>query len=1287
MMRPRLGLLLLLIMPGLAALAEDGEPDRIESRLRLEVDPHGLAHDLARVDSFTAVGQFEDALALLEKLARDPRAKDGFHEAKPGHWYERILTSFDGLVRRRLLAFPEAGFKAYDLRYDDEARRLEEQGRTDPAALAQLVARYPLSAQAPGAALDLADRSVEAGRVDAACTWLQLLLDDLARRATPDQMARARLELPVALAFLGRDGETDRALDKLAGEALARAREGVAFARKERWVETPPAAGSARAVGWAHDIEDYYDPGHGTPPPFSAPAISSGTVYVQNGAHLFALALGTGKERWRASLRPRDEGYRPADRPCSVALGETVVACPLSMAIVSVDRETGQVLFRLTLDDLRKLARIEDECALVPSVVVVHDVIVLPLEARHSEDELSLVGIDARTGALVWRTFVVAESADPKAADPVLAESGDRVFCLSNRGVVAALDPRSGSMLWLKRYGSLRDDTSGGPVRGRTDETPHELRSGFLGQVQGRLLAAPADAPRMLALDPRSGEVLYDTMDQGATVLGPWRTGLLELKKDGTVVAVGRNIETKLSNDGAELVAQPAIVGDVLILPLKLAVIRVDLLAKSSEALTDWTPFGGHYANLAAAQGMLLAVGAARTVAFAPSAPAAAIPPEDARAACRALGDPSFAVRQAAEAKLLDLGESARGELEGAQRSLDPEVRRRASFVLDDIARKERLAAWRPRLKEEWIHDQPRLLDKLTHRNAEVRLEGVRDLGLIGTSVGAVDTSVNPLLLELLKDADERVQGSAAIALLSRGDRTGVDQIGKLLDSAEKADRMAAIEAFKNDKREDDLRYLAKAAADEDPEVRGNALAAALMCNPEGAVPLVAKALDDKDDKVRENLMEALIVARLTAESVAPLYAKLSHDSLRAVREKALEQLGDKRLRHRREAISAFADGMFDSDPGVKKEAMQQLVDPDMTADDWKLFPVDRAEKAFDQPQIGENERFHLVQVAETCVEGHNRFAAAPLARTALEAEHVDLRQRALDVAFARAQLEDPFTALDVMAVASLTLVTETPGKEKNPDVRQREAVGLRYAAYQILAQAKGPGTKVALLRGLQDSDGEIQKFVKTALPLITDPDALRELLHREARPPRPEDSTVAAEALETRADDKKLALAPVLVEALADPDALVRAVAWKRVRNLAREDEDLGLFDPGATGEEHARPVRRAALWWWRQTHPKEGKDPVGAALAQLSAQAPAERWRAAKKLAELAVPCFRSLVTDPFLAAFAKLLSAEKEEYVLRQELATFAALTGKACTLREGASAEEREAAIRIALEGRH
>ncbi len=1043
-------------------------------------------------------------------------------------------------------------------------------------------------------------------------------------------------------------------------------------------------------VGWAHDIEDYYDPGHGTPPPFSAPAISGETVYVQNGSHLFALGLETGKERWRASLRLRDEGYRPADRPCRVALGETVVACPLSMAIVSVDRESGRVLFRLTVDELRKLARIEDECAIVPSVVVAGDLIVFPLEARHAEDELSLVGIDARTGALVWRTFVVSESADPNAVDPLVAEHGDRVFCLSNRGVVAALDPRSGSLLWLKRYGSLRDENPEGPIhiRGRPDGPPHELRPGFLAQVQGRLLAAPGDAPRMLALDPRSGEVLYETMDQGATVLGPWRSGLLEMKKDGSVVAVGRNIETRLSNDGAELVAQPAIVGDVLVLPLRLAVVRVDLVAKSSEVLTDWTPFGGHFANLAAGEGTLLAVGAARTVAFAPSSAAAVAPPEDARAACRALGAPSFAMRQAAEARLLDLGEAARAELQAALRSLDPEVRRRASFVLDDIARRERVAAWRPRLKEEWIQEKPALLDKLTHRNAEVRLEGVRDLG----AIGPVDTSVNPLLLELLKDGDERVQGSAAIALLTRGDRTGVEQIGKLLDSAEKADRMAAIEAFKDDKKEDDLRYLEKAAADDDPEVRGNVLAAALACGGEKAVPLVAKALEDKDDKVRENLMEALIVAsgvpgarRISPGSLAPLYAKLSHDNLRALRQKALEELGHEPLCHMKEAIAAFADGMFDADTGVKKEAMEQL--NSMKDDDWKLFPVDRAEKAFDQPQLGENEKFHLVQVAETCMEGGKRFAAAPLARTALEAEHERLRERALEVTFLRAQLDEPFTSLDVMAVSSLTLVTEAPGKDRTAEDRQKGAFELRFGAYQILARAKGPGTGVVLLRGLSDPDERIQDLVKRAIPLIAEPDVLRELLHREARPAKPEEGVIAAEALDTRPDDKKVALAPVLIEALDDPDAAVRARAWKRVRDLARENEDIGLFDPGAKGEEHAAPVRRAATWWWRQTHPKEGKDSLGAAMAQLVAQAPAERWRAAKKLADLAAPCFRSLVTDAVLGALAKVLPVEKEEYVLRQELATLAALTGKACTLREGASVEERESAIKIALEGRH
>jgi hypothetical protein len=165
----------------------------------------------------------------------------------------------------------------------------------------------------------------------------------------------------------------------------------------------------------------------------------------------------------------------------------------------------------------------------------------------------------------------------------------------------------------------------------------------------------------------------------------------------------------------------------------------------------------------------------------------------------------------------------------------------------------------------------------------------------------------------------------------------------------------------------------------------------------------------------------------------------------------------------------------------------------------------------------------------------------------------------------------------------------------------------------------------------------------------------------------------------------RKEALAPVLIEALDDPDASVRARAWKRVRDLALSDQELGLFDPAATGEEHLVPVRRAATWWWRHAHPRDGTDPLAPAKL-LASEIAAERWRAAKKLVELAAPCYRSLATEAFLTTFSRALASEKEEFVLRQELATFAAITGKPCAIKESATPEERANALKVALERR-
>jgi HEAT repeat protein len=1272
----------LLVLAGLALAQDEAPPDTSDPRLRFDTDPHGLDKELARIDSYARAGKTDDVVALVDRLLRDPRTKDGFVETKRSDatdFRKRIYASFERVLRVRLLQLPEASRKALDARFDDEARKLQEQGRTDPQALAHLVVRYPFCERARLAALELAERELEAGHADASVAWLRELLDVLADGAPPELLARAKLELPAALALAGRDGEADRALDRLTGDERRRAAELVSLARRERGASAPtPLAERLPEVAWSHETRDYYaDKKTGS----VEPAADGERVYLHDGSHARALSIETGKVVWRTSLRPKDEGFREPLEACRIALGPDVVACPLPIALVTLDRASGVVLARVTKEELRKAAKIEDELAIYPMAVVSGNVVVLAVEARHADDELSLVGIDARTGALLWRTFLVGEPTDPGAPEPTLARGPDAVYCLSNRGVLAAVEPQTGSVVWLRRYASLRDPGAGGapmprprPFRGGAGapvpEKP-QWRAGFVAFLHGRVVAAPSDAPRVHFCEPRTGEEAWGVNDDGATVLGAWGQGVLEMKRDGQIVHIVREGEMLGMAKDAVLFGRALIAGDALYLPLQTAVARLELTRRNSIArkVCDMDE-PGIPANLLAADGKLVLSTLARTKAI------GSVPAETAEIASNldalavALGDRRYKVREQAESRLVGAGEAARARLETASRASDAEASLRALSALDAIARAERLREWRPRIKDEWLKGETAgLLEKLTHPNAQRRLMGVIEIGRVD------DPDVVPLLKDLLKDGDERVRGYAALGLLQKGDRSGMDLVSGLLESTNRDDRMTAVKELGKNGKADDLPIFDKAAKDEDAEVRGEAVMGALACAGEKALPLVKRAIEDKDEKVRTDLVGALTIGagKLGASLLAPIFHKLCQDSLRGIRYQALTQLRRPELRHDPEAITAFGELLVDQDTEIQKQA--RLAANNVTKEDMRYFPRAALEKAFSDPSLQEGDRYHFVQIAETVIENGSPFALAPLARTALEAKNPRLRERAIEVAEARVQLTDPLTAEDVAAVASLTL-KKAPAEADADTVK--DAAFIRKEGYKLLALGRGPDRSAILLGGLADDDHDVAEFAVEALKLGADGPILAELLRREATSEKPGEREAAARILDYIQNPDLLP--PVYLGALDDRDERVRARAWKRVRDLALQDEDVGLFEPGATREARLPAMRRAARWWWRKA---KDRDPDQIAKG-IDAPSPADRWKAAKKLADLGAPEFRVLATDAMLESLAKAAAKESEEYVLRQMLGTFAAITGKPCAIKENATKEERAAAIRVALE---
>lgn len=1340
------------LAPVRAQDTKEKDDGRLENdpRLRLELEPTGPAQDLARARKLLESGRAEDGVALLDRIARDPHSREGLvardEASRTKKVYERTLASFDRKVREQLLALDAPGRAAFQALHQDEARRFLDAGQASDelGSLREVVVRWPATLEAGPAALLLGERELEHGLGDAAAHHLALATGELSAGLAPAELARARALLPAALALAGRTGEAEQALERVPEAERAPAAAALELAKREAAAGELPLTGHALGeTAWTHETLDYYEDPRHPPVPLSEPVLDATRLYVHDASHCLAVSLETGSLEWQTALSAGEDAYRRPAGPCRLALGTTVVACSLPAgSLVILDREDGHVVQRLSPADLERTAGLEDhDFALSPSLAVSGDTVVLAITSHHTEDELLLVGLDARSGTLRFRTPVLAENADGEAPAPELAAGPDAVYLASGRGVVAALDAVTGSVLWLRRYASFRDARAGDPRLGRrrfwpgAPQPPQEegqekprppSPAQFVGLLHGLVVAAPADARRVVAYAPLTGEEVWS---QGTdvpsgpaargqppvpwTVLGPCRTGVLVLTEDGTIKLLERRERTVKQIPGAKLVGRPAVSGDALLLPLEGGLDRVDLGTGNIELLDDAWGRCGHAAHVTVAPGRILAVTPRWVVAFGGAAGGPVPAPfPSAALACRALGDPRWAVREAAQAQLLGLGNAARDELSAASGARDPEKRTRARFILDELARADRLAAWTPRVQPAWLEKDKDLLLKLTHRNPEVRLETLRALADLGDGVV-------PLLKDLLADADARVAANAAMALLERRDRTGIDLVHKALASEKVEDRAVAAQCLQRRGSPEDLEFVVAAARDPEPEVRAAAVVAALALGKEKAIPLAIALLDDKDAGVRSKLADELLSREIpppprdreVLDVLAPVFRKLVHDSQRGIRERVIGRGLTERPREPAKPEGpprpgprggvpgagppGLAPGMGQgstelppgwgyvprSHPAVFEALGEVLADTDPTVRDFANFvllnakeedlhmiPRSAVEKALGQAGQDDLSRLHFVQIAESMVLRGEPFGAEPIARAILEVKNPGLLRRSIEL-LEKARRLAPLGPGDLAAVASLTL----PANEAR----------IRTVGWETLVNARGDGRGRLLMAGLEDPDENLRTFVREQLAQQADQDVLGELLRREVLAPRPEDQAAAGAVLDARAQDHPEALAPALILGLSAPEASVRAAAWRRVRALARREADLGLFEPAAPEKERAPAVERAARWWWARSGHERAPE---ALLEGLKAEASAQRWRTAKRLGELAAPELRVLATDAIRDGLARALEGEQDDYVQRQIVASLGGILGKDLGWKDGQGTQEKAQVLKRAREWR-
>ncbi len=152
----------------------------------------------------------------------------------------------------------------------------------------------------------------------------------------------------------------------------------------------------------------------------------------------------------------------------------------------------------------------DEEAAIFEGTPLVHEgrVYAILSRAKGLQVTARVVCLDADTGKQLWQEelarFTEAEDAVPVAVvdQPMLTLAGNQLVYCSQRGVIQALDARTGAQGWAVKYPSR------GPVTIEGTPSPRDLSPCIY--AEGRVHAAPMDTDRVLCLDAETGQVQWE---------------------------------------------------------------------------------------------------------------------------------------------------------------------------------------------------------------------------------------------------------------------------------------------------------------------------------------------------------------------------------------------------------------------------------------------------------------------------------------------------------------------------------------------------------------------------------------------------------------------------------------------------------------------------------------------------------------------------------------------------------------------------------------------------------
>jgi len=293
------------------------------------------------------------------------------------------------------------------------------------------------------------------------------------------------------------------------------------------------------------------------------------------------------------------------DRICSGQLLDDIYYTVLDGQPCALRASDGTLLWRASEDDAAEGGPLLDPASML-SPPVVQDQVHCVVNRKRQEAESFLATFDRATGRLLRRTFLCSHNSPDLlgigSQPAVPAIEADAVFCLTNIGAIAAVDRFDNAVRWIYRYNFLA------PVlKKRSIKRSDRWANGPVVVADGRVFAAPQDSDYAIALDARTGELLWAQPRDGWRYLAGVANSMVLVSGEtaaGIDAASGKLIWQTPPFEG-DPAGRPVAAADGLLVPTTVALYKVDPATGNCSQLYRWEG-RGRPGNLAVVNGSLL---------------------------------------------------------------------------------------------------------------------------------------------------------------------------------------------------------------------------------------------------------------------------------------------------------------------------------------------------------------------------------------------------------------------------------------------------------------------------------------------------------------------------------------------------------------------------------------------------------------------------------------------------------------------------------------------------------